>query len=687
MRRALFVLPLALAPIALGQQTPVSKTEAAFLAVPDAKLAGEHLRILTRAPHPASSPEDYADAQYVAKKFREAGLETEIVPYRVVLTFPEVVKFEASAPGGFHSDGPHREHVEIPADLPQDPGQNDPRVLPPFNSSSASGDVTAEVVYANYGTPKDFEHLADLGIDLRGKLILVRYGGNFRGVKAFLAQRSGAAGVIIYSDPADDGAQQGKVYPEGPWRPETGVQRGSIGYIFEYPGDPETPGIASTPNLPMSKRISLDKAASEPRVLAVPISAADAAPLMAHLAGPLAPREWQGGLGGEYRIGPGPVRVHLTIKLSYDLHTIWDVIGRVRGEDNSQWIVAGNHRDAWVYGASDPNSGTAAMLETVHGIGALLKKGWHPKRTLIFGSWDAEEQGLIGSTEWVEQNADALSSHAVAYLNTDVAVDGPNFNASAVPSLRGFLLNVAHATPAAAGGSVYDAWLAARTYRGRPRISGEKTETDAPATIRVGNLGSGSDFTPFFQHLGIPSTDFGSGGPSGVYHSVFDDYVWFTRFADPGFHLLQQQARFLGMEMLRMSESPNLPLDEVAYATDIQHYLDEAESRSQALKLNVDFSEAKASAAAFLAATKSAPAGDGRAQLRAELALASPQGLKDRPWYRNTIFAPGETTGYAAVTLPGLADALDNKDGAAAQQALAQVAECLRRAAREVAEK
>src|SRR5580698_8623644 len=429
-----------------------SAIEARFLAIPDAKLAEEHLRILTQAPHMAGTPEDKATADYVAQKFRDAGLDTEIVEYRVWMNYPAEIRVDVTAPAGVTMHGPTREHVV------GDPFQDDPRVVTPFNSMSPSGDVETEVVYANYGSPDDFQKLEQMKIDVRGKIVLVRYGQNFRGVKAFVAQEHGAAGVLIYSDPSDDGWRHGDKYPQGPWRPDTGVQRGSIGYMFQFPGDPTTPGIASVPSLPDSKRTPPDQSTQLPKIPTTPISYADAWPILEHLGGPDSPREWQGSLPFTYHVGPGPVKVKMHLKQDYQFRTIWDVIGRIPGsEASNEWVVAGNHRDAWVYGAVDPNSGTAAMLESVHGIGELLKSGWRPKRTLIFASWDGEEEGLMGSTEWVEQHESEMEN-AAAYFNMDVGVSGPKFGASAVPSLKQFVRDVTKVVPSPKGGTVYEAW-------------------------------------------------------------------------------------------------------------------------------------------------------------------------------------------------------------------------------------
>jgi N-acetylated-alpha-linked acidic dipeptidase len=666
--------------------TAQAKIEEKFLAVPDAKLAGQHLKTLTREPHLAATPEDHKTAEYVARQFRAAGLETEIVPYRVLLNQPKKVRVEAyDSSGKLLMSGPTREHVE------GDPFQDDPRVMMPFNGSSGSGDVTAEVVYANYGRLEDFDQLAARHIDLRGKIVLARYGGNFRGVKVFIAEQRGAAGVLIYSDPQDDGFTKGDAYPAGPWRPETAIQYGSVQYMFEYPGDPETPGVASTLDLPDSARVS--PYGSQPRIISIPISYHDAAPILQALQGPGVPKGWQGGLGFRYHLGlaegPGSVKVHLISVQDYQRRIIWDVIGKIKGSEfPDNWVVIGNHRDAWVYGAVDPSSGTAAMLEVVHGIGALIKQGWQPRRTIVFCSWDAEEEGLVGSTEWVEQNAKALE-HAVAYFNTDVGVGGPDFSAAAVPSLKEFLRELTRSVPSPLGGTVYQQWKinsASGNERRRsnaPPVAGEE--------VHVGDLGSGSDFTPFFQHVGVPSTDISSGGPYGVYHSVFDNYAWYIQNADPKFEYLQEMARVFGLEALRMADADVLPYDYVAYAREISSYIESAKHRAGEQGLTLDFTAAQAAAARFSAAAdhvhglQLAASGDlaklNVALRQAETDLISEAGLPNRPWFRHTVFAPGEYTGYAAVVIPGVNEAIDSKDSHRAAQQLTVLTQALARAA------
>jgi N-acetylated-alpha-linked acidic dipeptidase len=659
-----------------------AKVEEKFLAVPDAKLAGEHLKTLTSAPHLAATPEDHKTAEYVAQKFRAAGLDTEIVPYRVLLNQPKEVRVEAFDAGGkLLMSGPAREHVN------GDPYQDDPRVVMPFNGSSGSGDVTGDVVYANYGRLEDFDQLAAQHIDLHGKIVICRYGGNFRGVKVYIAEKRGAAGVLIYSDPQDDGYYKGDPWPVGPWRPDSGVQRGSVQYLFKYAGDPETPGVASTLDLPDSARVP--GGGNQPHIISIPISFHDAAPILQALQGPGVPQGWQGALPFRYHLGSGGVKVHLVSQQDYQRRIIWDVIGKIKGSEYpDERVVVGNHRDAWVYGAVDPSSGTAAMLESVHGVGALLKDGWRPKRTIVFCSWDAEEEGLVGSTEWVEQQGKTLD-HAVAYFNVDVAVSGPDFSASAVPSLKQFLRDLTHSVPSPVSGTVYQQWRSERREDNEHRGSNAPPAGDEE--VRVGDLGSGSDFTPFLQHAGVPSTDIGSEGPYGVYHSTFDDFAWYTQNADPHFAYLQEMARILGLEALRMADADVLPYDYSAYAHEITAYIGAAQHKAADAKLTgLDFAPAEAAAQRLTVAAQrahdqeAAASGDlvklNNALRGTETALLTDAGLPNRPWYKHTIYAPGEYTGYSAVVIPGVNEAIDAKDSALAAQQLVMLAQALDRA-------
>jgi len=709
-----YFLPIPLAAFALaGQQPqpaatallrPRAPAEAAldreFLALPNAALARQHLKTLTAAPHWASSPEDYATATYVASCFKAAGLETQIVPYSVLMPKPVSLTVEA-----FDSTGAKI----LPALTPESP-KPDARALPPFSSGSPAADLTAPVVYANYGGREDFARLAEMGISVKGKIALVRYGEIFRGTKVYLAQQAGAAGVLLFTDPADTSTPATAAYPDGRNPPPTAVQRGSVQFLPIYPGDPTTPGIASVPGLPAANRIPANKLQYDlPSIPSQPISAADAVPILRALAGPLAPREWQGAvLGAPYHLGSveAPVRVHMRLSFDTRLRTIWDVIGRIPGTvERDEWVIAGNHRDAWVYGATDPSSGTAAMLEAVHGLGLLLKHGWRPRRTIVIGSWDGEEEGLIGSTEWVEQHQTELQ-HAVAYFNMDEAASGQAFHAAAVPSLREFVREIAEEVPSASGsGSVLNHWMAqeretnasedAGATKGAPRTAETRGTREAgPATasaLHFGDLGSGSDYSPFLDHAGVPSADVGSDGVFGVYHSAYDNFDWFTRFVDPDFALTIQQTRIFGLEILHMADAEVLPFDEAAYAEAIRGYLEQARRRSSAYGMKLDFAPALAAADSFAAAARAVHAtelssqGDAArrnaAVIAAEHALVVPEGLPMRPWYRQAVYAPGLATGYAPEELPGVNDAIDAKDSRRAQEQLAKLVQALDHAA------
>jgi N-acetylated-alpha-linked acidic dipeptidase len=680
-----------------GYRDPASELQAEkiFLAVPDPELAREHLRILTAEPHVAGSPEDKKTADYVLQKYKDAGLDAYIQEYKVWINMPESIHVDVVAPPGVTMHGPSRERVSA------DPFQDDPRILPAFNEYSPSGDVTAEIVYANYGRLEDLKKLKDMGIDVKGKILVVRYGQNFRGVKSFVGQEFGAAGVIIYSDPWDDGYFKGDVYPQGPWRPQSAVQRGSVQYLFRYPGDPTTPGIASLPDLPDDQRIAPEQATDMPKIPTTPLSYGDASPILANLGGPESPREWQGALPFTYHVGPGPVKVHLNLKQNYHWATIYDVIGMVRGSQlPDEWVLAGNHRDAWVYGAVDPNSGTAAQLEAVHGIGEVLKSGWHPKRTIVFCSWDAEEEGLIGSTEFAEQHAQELSK-AVAYFNMDVGVAGPDFGGSAVPSLKQYLRDVAKAVPSPKGSSVYEQWKAKSDEREKQRAKApEVANTDSrrepnavvKTDVHVGDLGSGSDFTPFLQHLAVPSSDIGSSGPYGVYHSVFDNFAWFTKFGDPTFVYEQQMARVYGIQAMRIASADVLPFDDEEYGKEIGEYLKAAEKKSK----DAFGSQSPSFADAYKAASRMEKAGAellkeqnggksdavkiNQALMSTERAFLT-EGLPGRKWFKHAIYAPGEYTGYAAVVIPGVNEAIDKKELSTTQEQLKVVTDAVNRAA------
>jgi N-acetylated-alpha-linked acidic dipeptidase len=452
--------------------------------------------------------------------------------------------------------GPTPEHVA------DDPYQNDPRIVTAFNSSSPSGDLTAEVVYANYGTPEDFKKLADLHVSIKGKIVLVRYGHNFRGVKVYLAQLGGAAGVIIYSDPSDDGFSKGKVYPDGPYRPATGVQRGSVQYIFKYPGDATTPGFASDPDLPADKRIPPEQAASQPTIPATPISWQDAEPILKALTGPAVPKDWQGGLPFEYHTGPGGVSVHLVLKQDYAYRTIWDVIGTIDGSTYpDEWVVAGNHRDAWVFGAVDPSSGTAACSRPST-ASANSSKPVGSRSAPRLRQLGREEEGLIGSTEWAEGHARHLE-HTVAYFNTDVSVSGPDFSASAVPTLKQFVRDVAKEVPSAKGATVYDQWKSARHWNPKERQQWLQREAHQRARHRRCRRRRPRQrlrlhpVLPAFRRALDRHRLRAARTASIIPPSTTTPGI--VKNADPDFTLLQQQARVFGLEVIKMADAGVCP--------------------------------------------------------------------------------------------------------------------------------
>jgi len=540
--------------------------EEQFRAVPAADSAREHLKRLTAEPHVAGTKEDYATAIYVRDQIRSYGIPADLKEYDVLLPYPR-------QPSIVEIVGKRRERLSLKeAVVPEDPTSSSPKIIPLFNGYSPSGDVTAPLVYANYGLPPDYEALKKLGVDVKGKIVLARYGNSFRGVKAKVAEENGAIGLIIYSDPADDGYSQGDVYPKGPWRPESSAQRGSVQYLFQYPGDPLTPGKPSIPGVP---RLKIEEATDLTRIPVQPISYGDARRLLEPMRGPVRPLGFQGGLPFAYHVGgTDDLRVHLKTEMDYQIRKIWNVVARIEGnEERDRWVIMGNHRDAWTFGAVDPNSGTTAMLEAARGFGKLLKNGWKPRRTIVLCSWDGEEYGLIGSTEWAEEYAEELKEKAVAYLNMDAAVSGANFGASSVPSLwkliRGATRDIRDPKT---GKSIYQQWQdRSREPLPEPDLTDAQAGSDVKiAEARIGALGSGSDYTPFLQHLGIPSLDMGFGGDYGVYHSAYDSFYWMTHFGDPTFAYHMAAAQLWGTVAMRLADADGLPFDYVDYGGQIK---------------------------------------------------------------------------------------------------------------------
>jgi len=684
--------------------------EEQFRAVPKPASAREHLRRLTAEPHVAGSQEDYTTAVYVRDQLRSYGIAAEMEEYQVLLPLPKT-------PSVVEMVAPRRERLKVQEEVvAEDSTSSSRKIVPLFNGYSASGDVTAPLVYVNYGLPEDYEALKKLGVDARGKIVIARYGNSFRGVKAKVAEQNGAIGILIYSDPADDGYVQGDVYPKGPWRPASSAQRGSVQYLFQYPGDPLTPG---TPSIKGTPRIKMEEVTSIPHIPVQPISYGDARVLLQQLGGVVRPKGFQGGLPFAYHTGGGTsandVRVHLRTDMDYQVRTIWDVIGRIDGAlEKDSWVLMGNHRDAWTFGAVDPNSGTAALLEAARGFGQLLKSGWSPRRTIVLCSWDAEEYGLIGSTEWAEQHAAELQQKAVAYLNVDVAVSGANFGASSVPSMWKLIRGAAREVrDPKTGKTVYQAWQD-RSRDAQPEADLTNTASGASARIteaRIGALGSGSDYTPFLQHLGVPSIDMGFSGDYGVYHSAYDSFHWMEKFGDPTFEYHAAMAQLWGTIALRLAMASGLPFDYTDYATQIREYLTETERTAGRRKLGDSFDAKALSTAVNEFAEEAARIDKRRRELILEFDKATPQqgnanmiqtperlrrindalvaveralidsrGLRGRAWYTHQIYAPGFYTGYAAQPLPDLRQAIEDRNAPNAREAAARITEAIRRA-------
>jgi N-acetylated-alpha-linked acidic dipeptidase len=664
--------------------TAQRRWEEQFRSVPNQKSAREHLRVLTLEPHIAGTKEDYDTAIYVRDQLRSYGLAADLKEYDVWLNYPKT-------PSVLELITTRRQRLNIhEAVVPADPSSSNPRITPLFNGYSASGDVTAPLVYANYGLPNDYDDLKKAGVDVKGKIVIVRYGNSFRGVKAKVAEDHGAIGCIIYSDPADDGYMQGNVYPKGPWRPGASGQRGSVQYLFDYPGDPLTPGRPAIPGVP---RLKPEEATDLTRLPVQPIAYDVARTILSQLKGPLRPRGFQGGLPFAYHLGgTNDVKVRLKTDNDYKIRKIWNVVARIDGnEEKDRWVILGNHRDAWVFGAVDPNSGTSAMLEVGRGFGQLLKQGWKPRRTIILCSWDAEEYGLVGSTEWVEELATELKENAVAYLNLDAAVSGVHFGASSVPSLWKLMRAAARdVKDPKTGKSVYQQWQD-RARENRP----EDEENTREA--RIGALGSGSDYTPFLQHLGIASTDMGFSGDYGVYHSAYDSFYWMDHFGDPGFHYHVAAAQMWGTLAMRLAEADGLQFDYTDYAAQVREFFNEAlriaNRRNLASGLNdkammgaiEDFAKEaerveRSRQDAIRTSDRARLSRINDALVQAERQFIDPRGLRGRAWYKHQIYAPGFYTGYAAQPLTDFRQALEDRNSTNAKESLERIIEAIKRA-------
>jgi N-acetylated-alpha-linked acidic dipeptidase len=676
------VLPVAVllalaAPLAAQQATPgyppaaaarERQVEAAAIAATSPARASAHSRALSAETHVAGTPAQARTRDYVIARMREMGLETEVRHYRVYLPHATSVHLWRISP----------EPRELPLAEPPVPGDSTSTLwqYPTVNGSSAAGDVRGEVVYVNYGLIEDYAKLDSLGVSVRGKVAVARYGRSFRGIKAREAERHGAVGLVIYSDPADDGYVRGDVYPEGPMRNERGVQRGSV---YNGDGDPSTPGRPSTEG---AERIP-EAQMGLPRIPVIPVSYANAAELLRGVRGTAVPQPWQGGLPFRYHLGPGPVvaRIAVTTDAATAAYKdIWDTFGIVRGSDlPEQMVIVGGHRDGWGPGAADNVSGSVSVLEQARAVMDQVRAGHRPRRTLVFATWDAEEWGLVGSTEYVEDDSTRLLRGAVAYLNQDVAAQGPTFNGGGSPSLRGTVRDVARMVPDPGGqGSVYETW------RKRSGVADS-------AEVEMGNPGGGSDFAGFYNHLGIPIVDWGFGGPGGVYHSQYDSYAWMSRFGDPGFKRHAASASVGAALLLRLANAEVLPYDYAEFARTMRGYLPGLESALKAkgwdaqptgaLRSSIDAMEAAArdfavardaALAAGVDAQRSEAAN--QALLRVERALTRPTGLRDREWFRNLIYASDPDNGYADMIFPGVSNAARHGDRPLAESEIADLA-------------
>ena len=648
---------------------------------PSPTSAAAHSQALSREVHVSGTPAQARTRDYVIAQMKAWGLETEVRSYDIWMPHPTDVRVWRVSPE------PLALKLAEPA-VPNDPTSALPQ-YPTVNGYSGQGDVTGDVVYVNYGLIEDYAQLDSLGVSVRGKVAVARYGRSFRGIKAREAERHGAVALIIYSDPQDDGFVRGDVYPEGPMRPAAGVQRGSV---LNSDGDPSTPSYPSTRGAPR-----VDESKMEiPHIPVVPMGYGNAAELLRGLRGKSIPQSWQGALPFRYHAGPGPVKARVLVKddrAARPFKPIYDTFGIVRGSElPDEMVIVGGHRDAWGPGTADNVSGTVSVLEAARAVAELAKQGMRPKRTIVFATWDAEEWGLIGSVEYVEDDSLRLARNAVAYFNQDVSAQGPRFSGGGSPSLRSTLRDVAREVPDPNGhGSVYAEW---RRATGVP-------DSLEPA---MGDPGGGSDFAPFYNHLGIPIAEWGFGGAGGVYHSQYDDYSWMSKFGDPGFLYHAAAARIAAGMVLRLANADVLPYDYAEFARTMRRYLPAIDSafakrhwsatpatsdlRSALDRMEqtaVGFATARDGALAT-GVTRDALAETNRALLRVERALTRGQGLRSRPWFRNLIYVADENNGYANMVLPSVNEAIRSGDSALATHELADLVNRFEEATRAISD-
>jgi N-acetylated-alpha-linked acidic dipeptidase len=648
-----------------------AEIESKFKAIPAPDEERRQHHIFTSEPHVAGSARNNELARYIADQWRTEGFEVVIRRYDVYGSNPKFTSLEMVAPVHYRAG-----LRELP--VKGDPDSKNKSISSAWSGMSASGEVTAALVYAHSGNPEDYALLRKQGIDVKGKVVLVRYSNpySYRGFKALTAQREGAAAILIYSDPAEDGYKKGRVAPDGPWGPEYHIQRGAITYDFMVPGDPLTPGWASIPG---AKRIPVEEAVSIPKIMALPLSWHDAKPLLSNMDGPLAPADWQGGLPFKYHLGGNRVRVHVKIEMDNSTQPYYVVEGRIRGAElPDEWVVLGNHRDAWVFGGVDPSSGTASMMELTRALGQMAKAGMRPRRTIVVCSWDGEEVGLTGSTEWGEQFADELKKKAVAYINVDSSTSGPNFHGQAVASLAPMLVETAHSLKDPSGKSLYDAW--------KESSARERRENDRPGEVTDSNLadtriGSGSDHTVFLNFIGMPVLGLQFDGPYGVYHSAYDDFFWMNHFGDPGYRYHTLMSQLWGVLALRLANADLLPFDFASYAANIREFANELTKGKDMSQLDlkpvldaVDEFEAagkklddSAHQALVSGSVDSKIAENmNRDEMQVERNWLNPDGIPGRPWFKHILYGARFT--YAHLELPGLTEAVEKQDWTTAKQ-------------------
>ncbi|HXJ96492.1 MAG TPA: M28 family metallopeptidase [Terriglobia bacterium] len=710
----------------LGYSDEAARTEleweGKFKSIPSPANIREYNRRLSARPHNVGSPYDKDNAEWILSKFKEFGLDAHIETFKVLFPTPKERLVELVAPTKFVAK------LEEPT-VPEDPTSNQhDEQLPTYNAYSIDGDVTAPLVYVNHGVPEDYEQLERLGVSVKGAIVIARYGGSWRGIKPKVAAEHGAVGCLIYSDPRDDGYFEGDVFPQGAYRPLEGVQRGSVMDMPVYSGDPLTPGVGATED---AKRLPLDQVKVFTKIPTLPISYGDAQPLLAAMGGAVVPEAWRGGLNLTYHVGPGPAKVHLKVKANWDLKPIYDVIATIKGSTEAdEWIIRGNHHDAWVNGSEDPISGQSPLIEEARALGALVKQGWKPRRTIIYCAWDGEEPGLLGSTEWAETHADDLERHAAVYINSD-------------SNGRGFLgMEGSHTLERFINGVAKDVddpetkltvWKRSELSRiQKAKREQDRSEIRQRPDLRIEALGSGSDYTPFLQHLGIASLNLGYGGESGggIYHSIYDDFYWYSHFGDPTFEYGRALSETIGTAVMRLADAELLPYDFSDFTDTMRRYLSDLQKllsteRDTIRERNKEIEEGvftatadptktyvppkteqeppylnfaplenavdklAASADRYQKALQKADARAGAALDHAQLdalnqtlvqserKLITDDGLPGRPWYRHQIYAPGYYTGYGVKTMPAVREAIEQKQWDEADRQIPVVARVL----------